>query len=69
MELLISLKISLNFNLRQPRRKVGESPIFAVLAIGGKQYKIPINAKIAPYLWDGKRQQCRIVSNMTQSDD
>lgn len=68
MELLNSLKISLNFNLRQPRRKVGESPIFAVLAIGGKQYKIPINAKIAPYLWDGKRQQCRIVSNMTQSD-
>ncbi len=48
-------KESLNFNLREPRKK-GVTPLYAVVKMEGKQYKISTGLKILPYYWNEKKQ-------------
>lgn len=47
--------VSLNFNLREPHKK-GTTPIYAVVRVGRKQFKIPMGCSIKPWQWDEKKQ-------------
>lgn len=47
--------VTLNFNLREPHKK-GMTPIYAVVRIGRKQFKIPTGCSIKPWQWDAKKQ-------------
>ena len=47
--------VTLNFNLRQPRKKE-MTPIYAVVRVGHKQFKIPTGCSIKPWQWDEKKQ-------------
>lgn len=46
---------SLNFNLREPRAKKA-TQLYAVIRVDGKQYKIPLQCKIQPWLWNSRKQ-------------
>ena len=59
--------LTLNFNLRQPRKK-GASVIYCILAVNGKQSKIPMGLKVNSWQWNKQRQQCTIAANMTDND-
>lgn len=58
--------VTLNFNLRQPRKK-GMTPIYAVVRVGKKQYKVPTGCRIKPWQWDEKKQLPRY--NIDKEDE
>lgn len=47
---------TLNFNLREPNKK-SATPLYAVLKIGKKQYKIPTGQKVNPWEWNEKKNK------------
>ena len=53
--------VSLNFNLREPKGKK-QTQLYAVVRADGKQYKIPLQCKIEPWLWDERKQQPVLTS-------
>lgn len=61
-------KVSLNFNLREPRKVTGTTNVYAVIKVQGKQIKVSINAKVNPWQWDSRKQTPRINNNMTEQD-
>lgn len=67
MQTLNNVKISLNFNVRQPNAKTA-SPIYCVVKIDSKQLKVPTGLKVWGYQWDKQRQQCTINANMVAPD-
>ena len=54
-------ELKINFNLREPK-KMKETPIYAVVYINKKQYKISTGVKVLPAHWNKKRQ-IAIVNN------
>lgn len=68
MQTLNNVKISLNFNVRQPNKKTATSPIYCVVKIEGKQLKVPTGLKVWGYQWDKQRQQCAINANMVATE-
>ena len=67
MQTLNNVKISLNFNVRQPNAKTA-SPIYCVVKIDSKQLKVPTGLKVNAWQWDKQRQQCTINANMVAPD-
>lgn len=53
--------ISINFNLRQPR-KVNGNPTTIVILVSyqGKQYKVYSGVKVYPYQWNKRKQRAKI---------
>lgn len=69
METLRNVKeVSLNFNLREPRKVNGSTQVYAVVKVEGKQIKLPINCKVNAWQWDSKKQTPKITNNMSQTD-
>lgn len=60
--------LTLNFNLRSPRKTKSATPIYCVIAIDGRQSKVPMGLKVNAYQWNKQRQLCTIAANMTESD-
>ena len=60
--------VTLNFNLREPKKVNGTTNVYAVIKVQGKQIKVPINAKVNPWQWDSKKQTPSITNNMTEQD-
>lgn len=52
--------ITLNFNLRNKR--LNQSPIYAVIRVGNKQYKLATCMKICPMFWDSSKQVVKLNS-------
>ena len=67
MEQLKNVNVSMNFNLRQPTKK-GASVIYCVIAVNGRQSKIPMGVKVNAYQWNKRQQLCTIAANMTEQD-
>lgn len=63
----VFLNVRLNFNLRQVKSDV-PTPIYAVYVFNGKQYKVPIGAKVLPSQWCKESQQA-VVSNLMNRYD
>ena len=61
-------KVSLNFNLRQPKKVNGSTNIYAVVKLEGKQLKIAIDCKVNPWQWNAKKQIPIIKDGMCQQD-
>ena len=60
--------VTLNFNLREPKKVNGATNVYAVVKVQGKQIKLPINCKINAWQWDAKKQVPRFTNNMTEQD-
>ena len=58
--------VTLNFNLREPKKLKGSTNVYAVVKVQGKQIKLPINCKVNPWQWDSKKQVPKICKDMTQ---
>ena len=63
----VFFNVRLNFNLRQVKTDV-PTPIYAVYVFNGKQYKVPIGAKVIPSQWCKDSQQA-VVSNLMKTID
>ena len=61
------IKLSLNFNLRNPNKKE-ETTIFAIIYNGTKQIKISIGYKILPIEWD-KSKQMPIINEIVNPNN
>lgn len=59
--------LTLNFNLRQPKKQAA-TPIYCVVAIEGRQLKMPMGLKVNSWQWDKHKQLCTVTANMTESD-
>ncbi|MDE5886280.1 MAG: tyrosine-type recombinase/integrase [Muribaculaceae bacterium] len=57
-----------HFNLRKPKG-VQATPIYFVVSIGGKQYKLSTNVKVNPRHWDNTRQVAVISNTNTRLDN
>lgn len=55
------LERKFHFNLRKPKG-VKATPIYFVIFVGGKQYKLSTNVKVYPHHWNNA-QQIAVVSN------
>jgi len=60
--------VTLNFNLREPKKVNGTTNVYAVIKVQGKQIKVSINAKVNPWQWDSKKQVPKICKDMTEQD-
>ena len=60
--------VSLNFNLRQPKKVSGATNLYAVVKVEGKQLKISLNCKVCPWQWNAKKQIPIIADGMCQQD-
>ena len=60
--------VSLNFNLRQPKKVKGSTNLYAVVKVEGKQLKISLGCKVNAWEWDNKKQVSIVTENMTDKD-
>ena len=60
-----SNKVTLNFNLREPKKVNGSTNLYAVVKVEGKQLKISLNCKVNAWEWDNKKQVPIITDGMT----
>lgn len=68
MEILKNVKMSLNFNLRSVEAKKTKTPIYCVLKLDEKQYKIGFSCSINAAFWNKKKQCADISVNMTEEE-
>lgn len=68
MEVLNNVKLSLGFNLRQPKKIETQTVVYCVIKINEKQIKVPIDSKVYSYQWNKKQQLCNINPNMVDDD-
>lgn len=68
MKTLNNVKLSLNFNLRQPKKTVATSQLYCIVAVNGKQSKVPMGLKVFAHQWDKRKQLCRVDHSMVQND-
>ena len=66
--LINSNAVSLNFNLRQPKKVNGSTNIYAVVKVGEKQLKISLGCKVNAWEWNSKKQVPIITDGMTDKD-
>lgn len=57
--------LRINFNLREPK-KSKETPVYAVISINKKQYKIATGVKVLPAHWSKKKQMAIINNSQTK---
>ncbi len=55
-----------NFNLREPK-KTTETPLYLVVAVGGRQYKFSTGVKVTPCYWDKRHERIRITDELSES--
>ncbi len=68
MQTLKNVKISLNFNVRQPNKKTATTPIYCVVKIDNKQLKVPTGLKVNAWQWEKNRQLCAVNANMVATE-
>ena len=68
MQTLNNVKISLNFNVRQPNKKTATTPIYCVVKVDSKQLKVPTGLKVNAWQWEKQRQQCTVNANMVATE-
>lgn len=66
--LINSNAVSLNFNLRQPKKVSGATNLYAVVKVEGKQLKISLGCKVNAWEWNAKKQIPIIADGMNQKD-
>jgi len=66
--LINSNAVTLNFNLREPKKVSGETNLYAVVKMNSKQLKISLNCKVNAWQWNAKKQMPIVNANMTQKD-
>lgn len=64
MQTLNNVKVSFNFNLRQPKRNETATQIYCVAKVGERQIKMPCGLKVYAYQWDKRKQICVVSPNM-----
>ncbi len=57
-----------HFNLRKPKGKK-PTPIYLVVTIGGKQYKLATNTKVYPDQWDNALQVAIVSNTISKLDN
>ena len=68
MQTVNDVKISFNFNLRNPKRVENKTQIYCVVKVNGKQLKMPCGLKVFAYQWDKRKQKCKVLSNMVDNE-
>ncbi len=66
--LINSNSVSLNFNLRQPKKVNGSTNIYAVVKVEGKQLKISLGCKVNAWQWNSRKQVPIIKEGMTDKE-
>ena len=61
-------KVTLNFNLREPKKVNGSTNLYAVVKVEGKQLKISLGCKVCAWNWDAKKQVPIVKDGMNQQD-
>ena len=60
--------VTLNFNLREPKKVSGATNLYAVVKLEGKQLKISLGCKVCAWWWNAKKQMPIVTENMTDKD-
>ena len=60
--------VTLNFNLREPKKVNGSTNLYAVVKVEGKQLKISLDCKVCAWQWNAKKQIPIIKDGMCQQD-
>lgn len=68
MEVLKNVNVSLNLNLREPKKMSGKTNVYAVIKVNGKQMKMPLCLNIYPWIWDKKQQQVKVSPTMSEEE-
>ena len=68
MQTIKNVKISVNFNVRQPNKKTATTPIYCVVKVDNKQLKVPTGLKVNAWQWEKNRQLCAVTANMIATE-
>lgn len=68
MEVLKNVNVSLNLNLREPKKMSGTTNVYAVVKIDGKQMKMPLCINVYPWTWDKRKQEVKVSPTMSEEE-
>lgn len=68
MEMLGNVKVSVNLNLREPRKMSTRTNVYVVVKVDSMCAKLPIGVNVYPYAWNKKAQMVNVTPSMSEEE-
>ena len=68
MEMLGNVKVSVNLNLREPRKMSTRTNVYAVVKVDNMSAKLPIGVNVYSYAWNKKTQMVNVTPSMSEEE-
>lgn len=68
MEMLRNIKVSVNLNLREPRKVESRTNVYAVVKVDSMCAKLPIGVNVYSYAWNKKAQMVNVTPSMSEEE-
>lgn len=68
MEILRSVKVSVNLNLREPRKMSTRTNVYVVVKVDSMCAKLPIGVSVYSYSWNKKAQMVNVTPSMSEEE-
>ena len=66
--MLGSVKVSVNLNLREPRKMSTRTNVYAVVKVDNRCAKLPIGVNVYSYAWNKKAQMVNVTPSMSEEE-
>lgn len=68
MEMLGNVKVSVNLNLREPRKMSTRTNVYVVVKVDSMCAKLPIGVNVYSYAWNKKAQMVNVTPSMSEEE-
>ena len=68
MEMLGNVKVSVNLNLREPRKMSTRTNLYVVVKVDNMSAKLPIGVNVYSYAWNKKAQMVNVTPSMSEEE-
>lgn len=68
MEMLGNVKVSVNLNLREPKKMSGRTNLYVVVKVDNMSAKLPIGVNVFSYAWNKKAQMVNVTTNQSEEE-
>lgn len=66
--MLRNIKVSVNLNLREPKKMSGRTNLYVVVKVDNMSAKLPIGVNVYPYAWNKKAQMVNVTPSMSEEE-
>lgn len=68
MEMLGNVTVSVNLNLREPKKMSGRTNLYVVVKVDNMSAKLPIGVNVYSYAWNKKAQMVNVTPSMSEEE-